>query len=552
MCSMNLRQSNAPVFLDCTLRDGGYYNNWDFPSDLIADYLKAMLAISADYIEIGFRSFCQQGFKGGAAYSTDMWIRSLAVPKALKIGVMVNASEVVNHPEGVVPALQKMFAPAKDSPVSLVRLACHVHEFAAALPGCAWLKEQGYVAGVNLMQISDRSQQEIVDIGKLASGYPLDVLYFADSMGGMDPEQTKDIVKSLRVHWQGALGIHTHDNMGQALPNSMRAIVEGATWVDGTVTGMGRGPGNAKTEYLVIAMEPFRTASYNIAPLLSLISKHFGPMQAKYGWGSNPYYYLAGKYGIHPSYIQEMLTDSRYSEEDLLAVIDHLKTVGGKKFSTTTLESARHFYSGDARGIWQPASVIAGRDVLILGTGPGIVAHRAALEDYIRAKRPYVLALNTQTSIMPDLIDARAACHPMRLLADCKLHAQLPQPLITPASMLPERVLLALAGKKLLDYGLGMSEDTFNFAPDYCTLPTSLVIAYAIAIATSGQAARILLAGFDGYGADDPRTVEMDALLCRYQQASGALPLMSITPTRYSVPTTSVYVMTVLPMSDLS
>lgn len=118
--------------------------------------------------------------------------------------------------------------------------------------------------------------------------------------------------------------------MGQTIANSLQAVKSGVTWVDSTVTGMGRGPGNAQTEYLILALAEFRQSQGNLTKLFELIRKHFKPMQNRYGWGANPFYYLAGQYGIHPTYIQEMLQDSRYSEEDILAVIDHLKIVGGK------------------------------------------------------------------------------------------------------------------------------------------------------------------------------------------------------------------------------
>jgi len=531
------------VFLDCTLRDGGYYNNWDFSAELIAEYLKAMSALEIDYVEIGFRSFDTNGFKGGTAYSTDAWIRTLPIPADMKIGVMVNASELVKHPDGVTGALQKLFVPASESPVELVRIPCHIHEFAATLTGCAWLKQHGYKVGINLMQIADRSSREIEDIGKLASAYKLDALYFADSLGSMDPEQTAAIVKSLRVHWPGTLGIHTHDNMGNALANSMRAVAEGVTWIDGTVTGMGRGPGNAKTEYLAMTLAPHRAKTGNITPLLALVNRRFKPMQSAYGWGSNPFYYLAGKYAIHPTYVQELLADTRNSEEDILSAIEHLSTIGGKKYDAGTLEGARHFFKSEARGTWEPAALMTGREVLVLGSGPGIGAHRAAIEEYIKARRPVVLALNTQTSIAPEMIDARAACHPVRLLSDSGTHARLPQQLITPASMLPESVVATLEKARLLDFGMTVSLGTFRFEARHCVIPTSLVFAYALAVATSGKATRILLAGFDGYGADDPRTAEMNLVLQQYQLATGALPVLSITPTRYSMPVSSVYAM---------
>lgn len=528
--------------IDCTFRDGGYYNNWDFSDDLVAAYLAAMNAAAVDYVELGFRSFdITSGFKGAFAYTTDNLIRSLDVPDGLKVGVMVNASEVVKHPLGPVEATKLLFVPKTYSPVTLVRFACHVHEFEATLSACVWLKEAGYSVGINLMQVADRNKEEIEGIAKAASQCPLDVLYFADSLGSMCPEHCAQIVQTLRLHWKGALGIHTHDNMGHAVANTLRAIDEGATWVDSTVTGMGRGAGNAQTEYIAIELEKYRNKKINIIPLLALIRKHFKPLKEACGWGINPFYYLAGKYGIHPTYIQEMLIDSRYNAEDILAVVAHLSEEGGKKFSPTTLEAARHFYSGFPRGEWKPAKSIEGRDVLILGNGPSLSAHRTAIETYVRSKKPYVIALNTQACISEDLIDIRAACHPVRMLADCIAHLGLPQPLATPASMLPRGVTDDLRGKTLLDFGLRVQPGTFEFNPDCATIPAPLVTAYALAIATSGKAKRVLLAGFDGFSAEDPRAREMDEIFSCYQNSIGAVKLLSIAPTRYAIPTTSVY-----------
>jgi 4-hydroxy 2-oxovalerate aldolase len=264
-------------------------------------------------------------------------------------------------------------------------------------------------------------------------------------------------------------------------------------------------------------------------------------MQETYGWGTNTYYYLAGKYGIHPTYIQEMLSDTRYSDEDILAVIQHLQEVGGKKYNAAILETGRHFYQGEAQGTWSPSEMVAGREVLILGPGAGVASHRLALEEYIENHRPFVIALNTLGSIAPHLIDIRAACHPVRMLADCSHYAQFPQPLVTPASMLPPAVRQALKGAKLLDFGLTVKQKTFEFHSTHCVIPTSLVLAYALSVATSGGASRILLAGFDGYSADDPRRAEVDALFRSYMQARPTTELAAITPTKYEIPSLSIY-----------
>ncbi|MBR9925672.1 MAG: aldolase [Gammaproteobacteria bacterium] len=527
--------------LDCTLRDGGYYNAWDFSEDLIREYLVAMQAAGVDIVELGLRSLKNQGFQGPCAFTTDEFLRGLMIPGGLTVGVMINGSELV----GEVPqqeALELLFPNiATDSPVDLVRIACHVHEFEKALPAVTWLKDRGYQVGFNMMQVADRTEEEVKALARVAKAYPMDALYFADSMGSMNPDQAAQIIQWFRSEWKGAMGIHTHDNLGLALSNTLRALDEGVTWVDSTVTGMGRGPGNARTEELAIEMAERRGKPANMVPLMVLLREHFKPMQAHYGWGTNPYYYLAGKYGIHPTYIQEMLSDSRYSEEDVLAVIEHLRVEGGKKFSLNTLDAARHFYHGEPKGQWSPKECFAGRDVLLLGTGPGVARHRLALERYIRDHKPLVLALNTQSAIDADLIDLRVACHPVRLLADCEAHTQLPQPLITPYSMLPADVRDSLANKEVLDFGLNVQAGSFAFAETHCTAPTSLVVAYALAVASSGHAERVVMAGFDGYSADDPRSREMHQLFEQYQHAENALPMKAITPTRYAIHSASVY-----------
>ena len=533
--------SDGFCFLDCTFRDGGYYNAWDFPPELIQEYLEAMQAAGVDVVELGFRTLKNQGFKGPCAFTTDEFIRSLTVPAELAVGVMVNGSELV----GSVPqqeALERLFPnAAQDSPVALVRIACHVHEFEKALPAVTWLKERGYQVGFNLMQVADRTEEEVKALARLAKAYPMDALYFADSMGSMNPDQVAKIIDWFRSEWKGPMGIHTHDNLGLALSNTLRAMDQGVIWVDSTVTGMGRGPGNARTEELAIELAERRGKPVNLVPLMVLVREHFKPMQAHHGWGTNPYYYLAGKYGIHPTYIQEMLSDSRYSEEDVLAVIEHLRVEGGKKFSLNTLDAARHFYRGEPKGKWSPKERFAGREVLLLGTGPGVARHRAALERYIRDHKPLVLALNTQCVIEAELIDMRVACHPVRLLADCEAHTRLPQPLITPYSMLPVDVRDSLKGKQVLDFGLYVQAGCFEFAESHCVVPTSMVVAYALAIATSGECMRISMAGFDGYGAGDLRNLEMNELLREYSRCKRSSPLVALTPTPYRVEVSSVY-----------
>ena len=156
-------------------------------------------------------------------------------------------------------------------------------------------------------------------------------------------------------------------------------------------------------------------------------------------------------------------------------------------------------------------------------------------------KKPFVIGLNTQRSIDEKLINVRAVCSTLRLLTDRKKYKSLKQPLVLPLKRLSKDVNNYLSSNTLLDFGIQVIPEKFDFKVNYGILPNSLAISYALAIATSGKAKKILLAGFDGYSADDPRRVEMDNLLTLYQQSKSKVPLTSITPTRYKIDSVSIY-----------
>jgi 4-hydroxy 2-oxovalerate aldolase len=522
-----------PVLIDCTLRDGGYYNSWNFPIEIINNYLNAINELQIDFAEIGFRFLKKDRFKGVCAFSTDKFILSLNIPKGLKIGVMVNGADLYTD-IGWKEAIKKLFPEsAKISPVNLVRFACHYDEIPKTLLAATWLKKKGFTVGLNLMQIADRKADEIIRFSKLANETQIDVIYFADSTGSLKPKDTIKIINLIKKNWKGDIGIHSHDNMGLALLNTLSAYKSGINWLDSTITGMGRGPGNTKTEELVIELQKLNLSHANLIPMLSLIKNYFQPLKAQKGWGSNPYYYLSGKYGIHPTYIQVMLSDKRYNEEDMIGVIEYLKKHRGKKFNYNNLDTASKFYCGKPKGNWSPSNIIKNRDILILGSGFGLVKYKILLESFIKKNKPIVLALNVQKDIAPSLIDFNIACHPVRLLADAKQHSQLSQPLIAPVSMLPRSLIKKLGNKKILDFGIKIIKDNFEFYKNYCVIPNSIVLSYALATCASGEVKNILIAGFDGYDDGDIRNDDVEAILFNFYKSGFKKKIISITPSRY-------------------
>ena len=530
--------------LDCTLRDGGYYNNWDFKDSLINKYLKVIDSLNIDYCEIGFRFLKNSGFRGSCAFTSEDFLSTLEIPQNLKIAVMINANEFIKDKKVDLESLRKIFPVSSEkSKVDLVRVACHSDSVEITLPIFQFLSENNYLSAYNITQISDKSQSKLRELSKVLESSKADILYFADSLGSVTPTEIKIIVNNLKTNWSGPLGIHAHDNQGLALSNTLKAIECGTKWVDSTITGIGRGPGNAKTEELIIELNNKNDQkNLNLVPLIQLINNDFMPMKNKYKWGTNIFYYLAGKYSIHPSYIQSMLSDYRYEEEDILASINHLKEHGGRRFDFNDLDETRKFYRGKPVGTWDPKTVFNNRNVLIIGPGSEFDNHEKAVELFIKKQKPVVLAINTKTLTNNALIDLRAACHPTRLFADVDTHLKLPQPLVIPLSMLPKEFIKIFNGKDIRDYGIGLNKDKFEFFENYCKVPNSLVIAYALALVTSGNVNDIYLAGFDGYIQGDTRNDEVNDLLFKFRQSQPKTNLIAITPTKYkNLTSKSVY-----------
>ena len=527
-------KQNKLNILDCTLRDGGYYNNWHFDKDLINEYLKVMDIIKVDYVEIGFRFIDKVKTKGPTAYSEESFLKSLKIPKNLKIGIMINAADFVNSKD-IISLAKKNFRSKKNSIISLVRVACHYNELHSIKPLINWLKKSGYKVGINIMQIPELSFKEIKKSVLLIKKTNADILYFADSLGSLDSNKTTKIIKNIRLFWKGPMGIHTHDNMGKALENSIAAINNSVQWIDSTVTGMGRGPGNTKTEYAILEFKSKKLNNEKLVSLLKLIKDYFDPLKEKYKWGSNPYYYFAGLHSIHPSFVQEMLATNLFDTDDIYSNLNYLSTVGGKKYSKELISLGKNFYKDIRKGTWEPKKIIKNKDVLIIGPGNSIVKNKNLVIRFIKKYKPVVLVLNAINPIPKKYVFAHIVCHTLRLLSDVNKYKKINKNLITPFSSFSKNIKSKINSNNILDFGLQVKNKKFKFEKNYVVLPNSLAISYALGVSTSGEAKNIYLAGLDGYNDSSPKKFEIDDLFQNYKLEKNSRKLFSLTQTNYKI-----------------
>lgn len=539
---MDYFSKSSLVILDCTLRDGGYYNAWDFDTQTVARYLQSLGASGVDVIEIGFRYPPQNKFLGAFAYCKDHFLEKLPLPDKCLLAVMTNAKDFTNGPLKPAQMVDSLFQQKSASPVDLVRICSYFDGVTSARIVSQRLKELGYQVCFNLMQAGGKTPKQIADVVKeIEDWQSVDVLYFADSLGSMDAEDVQRIIALIRENWDGLLGIHAHDNKGRALTNTLAAIDAGVNWVDGTVLGMGRGAGNTCTEHLLVEMKERVGDRYEPEAVFTIVMEDFNKMRSKNGWGYNLLYYLSASYGIHPTYVQEMIGSLHYDTYQMLAGLKTLRSWGANAYSQDRMREAMIGQIQAVDGKWSAVDWVTDRDVLVIGPGPGAQKHLSAVIDYIDRHKPFVICLNSNTELPCDRIDTYAVCHHTRLLTELDRYTSFNRPILMPFGILPESIKKKISSLQVLDYGVHVEPKKFEIRSTNCTIPGLLVAPYAFAAASMGGAKRILLAGFDGYGPGDPRQEEMVEVINCYRNLTQSVPLVAITPSTYGVEQSSVY-----------
>lgn len=523
--------------LDCTLRDGGYYNNWQFSVQKANKYLKKIYSAGIDVVEVGFNFFKHNSNYGHFAFVDNKFIKKkLLKSKKTKLAIMINAADFDTIKINYKKYLNKKFK-SKKPLFSIIRVACHYKDLEKTIKYLKYLKSLGYEICLNLMQINNVKKKELINcLNLIEKKKCVDIFYFADSFGNLKPQDIKKICNIISKNWNKEFGIHSHDNCGLALKNCIQAYRSGATWIDGTVQGMGRGAGNVTTENLLSYFSSFK---YKQEPIKSISKSYFLRLKKRYKWGKSNYYKIAAKHNIHPTYIQELQKDNRYTKSEILNSINNLKTINAKSFDPKKIENM-FFENKLFHGEWNANKWCAGRAILLLGQGNSLKNKKSLknIKNYILKKKCLVMSVNINNYVPSELIDIYVSVNENRIIVDNLLYESLNKPIIIPKNKLREFTKISKK-LKLLDYGVKYHENKFEAKHRYAIIPHNQSFAYAIGVLIAGHAKSIMLAGFDGFDKKHLNQIEMEKIIYLIKKNNPYLNLQSITKNSYSIKTSS-------------
>ncbi|MBW7989303.1 MAG: nucleoid-structuring protein H-NS [Planctomycetes bacterium] len=279
--------------LDCTIRDGGLINNHYFTDDFVRAVYQALSKSGVDYMEFGYRSsreLCPPDEYGPWKYCDDDKIKKVidGIESDLKVSIMVDSYRVK----------EQVFAPADESPIDLIRAATYVKYIDSAIELINKCHDLGYETTCNIMAISREIEPDLEEALDQLAKTPVDIVYVVDSFGSLYSEQIEYLVKLYQEHLPGKeIGIHCHNQQQLAYGNTIEAIVHNANYLDGSLYGIGRGPGNCCLELLVGFL---KNPKFNLTPILKVIQDYLIPMRQDIEWGYIIPYMVTGILNEHP------------------------------------------------------------------------------------------------------------------------------------------------------------------------------------------------------------------------------------------------------------
>ena len=460
---------------------------------------------------------------------TIIFFKYIKIPKNINIGIMINATDFLKKNKIEEEQIIKILDKLPKSKIKFIRIACHFKHLFKITKFFNILKKKGFKMFLNIMQISDISNLEISRTCKVYKNLA-DVIYFADSFGSMDEKQFKKIIGKFRKHTTLDLGIHAHDNMKKALKNTIMASKNSVNWLDSTLLGMGRGPGNTKTEEL--AKYIYGNNSKTIREIKKILPQ-FNLLKKKYKWGTNKYYWLSGKYKIHPTYIQMLLSDNRYENFNFTEVIKNLKKHKASKYDPSTLYLAMNFYQNNSTKEKLPFSETKlNKNVIIFGNGKSLQNKNVKIRKLISESTK--ILINRSKYIEEKNMDIIVYCHPLRIIADIKLLKNSIPNLLLPYNSLPNIIRQKINKKNIINFELKLG-DNIQFNQNSLIIPKPLSLIYTLAYLITRGVKKVYLAGFEGFEADDPFKDETQIYINHLKKSFRKFKIISLTKTKWNL-----------------
>lgn len=467
--------------LDCTLRDGGYINNWNFGSQTIRNIIKLLGEAKIDIVECGFIR--------NIIYSNDLTVfnsmdqLSKTITRKSKDTLYAVMIEHHNNVYHKIPVYDGQGA-------DIIRVTFRRNEWINAKNSIRELIDKGYKICVQPVGTTNYDDESLLKLVKDVNEIKPYAFYLVDTLGVMyrhdmrrlfyliDNNLAKDI----------CLGFHSHNNLQMSFANAqemIRLANQRGIIIDSSCYGMGRGVGNLATELLCDYINNSIEYKYFITPILNIVDKYLISIYSVQRWGYDLPYYLSGTSKCHPSYASYLIEKETLNVENIEKVLSLIPIEDRGEYNEELIENLYTDYQSseinDENAVFKLQKLIDDREVLILGSGSSISREKDKIGK--AAFNRFVITANFITTDY--MTDALFISNKKRLSS---FEEQLPDCIIATSNLKIDKALVFNYSSLL---GEGDAADNAG--------------AMLIRILKKAKVKKIILAGFDGFDVDSTK-----------------------------------------------
>lgn len=384
--------------LDCTLRDGGYINQWNWGFEKAKDIIASLINAGVDIIEVGFLRETEE-------YNQDItvcnYIEELnrLLPDEMENSGEILFSAMAMHSNYNLGNLH----PYSGHGIELIRVTAHDYDIIEGVEYAQKVMEKGYKVSVNPINIMGYSDEQILDLVHRVNEIVPYQFSIVDTFGSMKRQDLDRIVSLVDNNLLRSvrLSLHLHENMSLACclaQNFVDKHLQRPISIDASLMGMGRIPGNLPIELFADYLNEYMGHAYDIDCLMDAIQDYIEPLKGESAWGYTPAYFLSAKFNIHRNYAEYFLKQGNLTNRD----INHILSQVNKKKATVFDEHyADELYQAymdnrieDEETRKQLKTCLKGKHILVIAPGSSINSEKDKILDYIHTKKPTVISVN--------------------------------------------------------------------------------------------------------------------------------------------------------------
>ncbi len=374
---------NKIKILDCTLRDGGYINNWEFGELNIQKLITNLIKSDIDIIECGFITNKDTN-KHQSLYNHIEDVKEYYKQNHIRKSLLVCMINYGDYDIENLPEYNK-------SLIDGIRVAFHKRDKADALQLCKAIKKKGYKLFMQPMVSVSYTDEEFVSLIKEANDINPYAFYIVDSFGVM---KRNDLLRFFYLVDHNLLkniliGYHSHNNIQMAYANAQTLVdikTKRKIIIDSSIFGMGRGAGNLNTELFLEYLNENNVANYDIIPILKVIDDIINPIYFSNYWGYSLPHYISAKYNCHPNYATYLNGKNTLTIENINDILSNINENMRNTFNQVYIEELYEQFQISSNDMLfttkKIENIFKSKSVLIIAPGSSINSERQTIKDF--------------------------------------------------------------------------------------------------------------------------------------------------------------------------